>query len=131
MSGEDLPLDDVPTNVEEEPRETILYEDKRCKLTNDELCVKTYYFPFARARKLPLGTILAYGTAEQMGITKWGTKIWGMGLSDVWWALGPLNRHWHLDQSVVVRHNGKGCPVGFTPVDVQKFLSVMRHRMVR
>ena len=65
----------------------VLYDDRYVQVTDTHVIIKNYYF-FGCAKKIAYAEIERLYTAEEYGAGFWGQKIWGMGLSAIWWAWG-------------------------------------------
>ena len=89
---------------------SVSYEKGSIKITKEELILMWYYFPFGQeARfKLPLQTT----ELREIMCAKFQTKIWGMGLSWVWWHFDGC--HFRDGRRAFVVNSG--CIAsGFTP----------------
>ena len=61
-----------------------LYEDENARLAETSVTIRNYCFPFGGDN-----TILRESMQEILeNPSIFETKMWGMGLSSVWWALG-------------------------------------------
>jgi len=66
----------------------ILYEDKYVKITNNEILLKKYYFPSFSSKKIEFKNIEYLCTDQEYGLDILGYKVWGMGVSMIYWAYG-------------------------------------------
>ncbi|KHJ92424.1 hypothetical protein OESDEN_07690 [Oesophagostomum dentatum] len=108
----------------------VLFEDKWCEVTTEELIIKCYYFPTGTSKKIKKEKIRAVyyevqGAAGQMC----KTKGWGMSLSPCWWAC-DLRRNWHSSSDPehynVVIDCGETLYKGFTVIDICTFRSQLQ-----
>jgi hypothetical protein len=105
----------------------VLYEDKYAILTDQELILKLYYFPFGK-KTIKYNEIVSYWTAARLGLNLTETKVWGMGLSPIWWACGPLHRGFELENQIVVKVRDASIQCGFTSLDVRSVLQILRDK---
>ncbi|RCN39647.1 hypothetical protein ANCCAN_14429 [Ancylostoma caninum] len=107
-----------------------LFEDKWCKVTNENLIIKCYYFPIGTSKTVHVKTIRGvFYVAQNMHDQCFKVKGWGMSFSPCWWAC-DLRRCWH-DSSGPVHYNvvidcGETFYKGFTVIEIDDFLSKLR-----
>lgn len=102
----------------------ILYEDKYCKLTNSQLNIKWYYFPFG-TKTLNYDEIKSFGRATDFDIGILSVKAWGMSLAPIWWALGPMGRVSNLGNEIILTVRGSSIKCGFSSMDVPAVLRIL------
>ncbi|KXS16988.1 hypothetical protein M427DRAFT_144538 [Gonapodya prolifera JEL478] len=66
--------------------ESPLFEDEHCSIYEDHIVIKSYFFPVGH-KTVRFNTIHSINTHEQLGLSPIQMKEWGMGLSNIWWAL--------------------------------------------
>jgi len=69
-----------------------LYEDKYVRIDTFGVQIKNYYFPTAQRKKILFNKIKGVFTAEELNLSLLDYKGWGMGLSNIWWAIGSRRK---------------------------------------
>lgn len=64
----------------------ILYEDKFVKITDNDLTIFWYYFPFGNNKIISLKDIKNI-ELEELTLLKGKYKLWGMNLNLIWFAM--------------------------------------------
>ena len=106
----------------------VLYDDQYVRLTETQVIIKKYYFPFGNAKRIDYGAIESCATDKQLGIGMLEYKAWGMALSSIWWAWGGMRQ----DKSnlvITVRDCWPRC--GFCVADMAKVQAILRDKGVR
>uniref|UniRef100_A0AC34RD42 Uncharacterized protein n=1 Tax=Panagrolaimus sp. JU765 TaxID=591449 RepID=A0AC34RD42_9BILA len=103
-----------------------LYKDKFVTLHEDELVIKTYYFPVGTNVTIKTKDIVGVYYDEQKFMKDCGKiKGWGMSLNPVWWAC-DLKRGISSKNFNVVVDTGEWTKKGFSVVDIADFLEALR-----
>ena len=116
---------------------SLLYEDKYVRITEEGITIRRYYFPTFQSKFVPWSAIKCF-RLEPVNFFK--SKGWGMGLSNVWWAL-DLGRQFSREQrkfcSITVSSEGSKCKLckcmckprkGFSCVNLDKVQDIMRKK---
>jgi hypothetical protein len=106
----------------------LLYEDKYCKLTNSQLNLKWYYFPFG-TKTISYSEIKSFGRATQYDLDLLSIKAWGMALSPIWWAMGPMSRVSNLSNEIILEVRGSSIKCGFSSMDVPAVLQILNTKV--
>lgn len=69
-----------------------LYEDDYVAVSQDEVKIKTYYFPTAQSKKVNYGDIKAVYWSRQQFDFDIKTKSWGMAFTPVWWGCDMMRQ---------------------------------------
>eukprot|EP00439_Symbiodinium_sp_Y106_P047348 s4598_g6.t1 len=73
-----------------------LYHDKFVDIYSDHLCIKSYYFPFGKEKRIEIpfnnNGELSFTTDRDLGFTLLDWKAWGSSVNKVWWALDWTRR---------------------------------------
>ena len=90
----------------------VLYQDDKIIITEKEIVLKMYYFPFATQRVVQLRKVKSFKVYQPRSFFK--MKSWGMGVDlDVWWHC-DFQRNWG-DRHAVVLNTDEWPSVGLTP----------------
>ena len=108
------PAAQLPSNV--------LYDDEHVQLTDTHVIVKSYYFPFATAKRIAYADIEYCKRDVELSLNLLEKKAWGMGLSDIWWAWGGFSRP---DPDLVIKVRDAWPCVGFSTKDVKRFRDIL------
>jgi hypothetical protein len=101
-----------------------LYEDDFVRL--EELCItlKLYYFPVGD-KTIPRQSIASVESLENPGL--FDTKMWGMALSNVWWAFGwKLNIESPKKLMIIKTTDDDWIRKGFVCCDAAAFMTAYR-----
>lgn len=94
---------------------SLLYEDKYVRITEEGVTIRRYFFPTFQSTTVPWSAIKCF-QLEPVNFLK--SKGWGMGLSNVWWAM-DLGRQFSRQQrkfcSISVSSEGRKCKCGLNP----------------
>lgn len=101
----------------------ILYMDDTCKIYDDCILLKKYYFPLPTSRsilyteieKISLGSSLHFNQ-------KWGLSTHGM---KNWFPLDSQRRN--KSQYIAFHLKGKSTIPSFTPIDSSKVFTILQH----
>ena len=101
-----------------------LYEDEYVRLDETSVTIRYYYFPLGGDNIILRESIQEIQALENPSIFE--TKMWGMGLSSVWWALG-----WKLNieaprKLFVLRSIDDWVGKGFVCCDGSAFMTAYR-----
>ncbi|KAE9546943.1 hypothetical protein FO519_009846, partial [Halicephalobus sp. NKZ332] len=103
-----------------------LYEDNFVKVDKTELVIDGYYFPAYRSKTVKTADIKQIYYKHQEGMSDCGrVKGWGMALTPVWWA-SDMCRSFKSENYNVVLDTGTRIKKGFSVVNINDFLSVMK-----
>ncbi|CAG8696611.1 9097_t:CDS:2 [Dentiscutata erythropus] len=95
-----------------------LYSDKFITVTSKNLIIKNYYFPFAGSLTIPLTEIDSVDNAEDLNLWMLSMKEWGMGLSNIWFALDFTRSFLPKDKIGIVTVKNGWIRKGFSVKDV-------------
>mmetsp|Transcript_13462 Transcript_13462/g.38224 ORF Transcript_13462/g.38224 Transcript_13462/m.38224 type:complete len:137 (-) Transcript_13462:169-579(-) len=66
----------------------LLYEDGFVRIDRRALHLRNYYFPLCTSKRIAADDIASVKEAAALGVDGWlETKVWGMALNNIWWAL--------------------------------------------
>ena len=106
----------------------VLYDDSYVRLTETQVIIKKYYFPFALPKTINYADIERCATGTQLGLAMLDYKTWGMGLSPIWWACGPIFRGDKDNLVITVRDKWPSC--GFSVENLGAVLQILRDKGV-
>ncbi|KAJ2460866.1 hypothetical protein GGI02_005709 [Coemansia sp. RSA 2322] len=116
MSGLDSEISELPLrDAEQEAPPTgeplnhsasdeALYEDKLIKVTSEGITIRSYYFPTMSDKFIRWESMQYVKTAKELGVAWYELKVWGMGLSNIWWnckarvVKNPKRDGWGLNE---------------------------------
>lgn len=108
-------------------KNTPIYEDRYCRLTPNELLLKTYFFPLFTPKRIPLQRIMAmYYDENRTDCVH--VKSWGCSFTGTWWAC-DCGRELGLDPqlvNVVLAVDGEATHKGFSVTDFEAFFRALR-----
>ena len=103
----------------------MLYDDGSLQITNDELIIHQFYFPFSRPRRLRLDSIQRV-ELKPLTLRDGKGRIWGMGLGPIWFhsdALRFFKKHYiQVDTGAVIK-------IGLTPMRLGDFFQILRKQI--
>jgi len=112
---------------EQKPHKTVLYRDRFIEVTDEGVTIFLYYFPFGNSKFLPFHSIVAVNDAKaDLNLNILAYKGWGMGLSNIWWAM-RFGRLFHHLIDLVIDH-GTHIRCGFS-VESKTALDVIRQNI--
>lgn len=106
----------------------ILYEDKYVQITDTNIILKKYYFPAGNSKKIELIEIESICTDKEYGVGKLGIKVWGMGLSNIYWAHGGNLHRPEYNYIIKVRNSSPNC--GFSVENPDEFCKILESKGV-
>jgi hypothetical protein len=119
-------------NNEEKINDTdILYNDKYIQITNNEIMLKKYYFPSFSSKKIEFSDIEYICSDQEYGVDILGYKVWGMGLSTIYWAYGKgrgLSRPKY--NYILKKHNTTLCS-GFSVENPTEFCKIIETKGIK
>lgn len=107
----------------------IIYEDKFCRITTEEIIINCYYFPTTQKKRIKLNKVATIGYESQDASSLFSTKGWGMSLSPVWWAKDVRRQCGSHYTNVAIDVHGENITKGFTVENINEFLSVLYPRL--
>lgn len=123
-----VPADDGSVPPAVQLPSDVLYDDSYVRLTETQVIIKKYYFPFANPKTINYADIERCATGAQLGLTAMDYKTWGMSLSPIWWACGPILRGDKVNLVITVRNKWPSC--GFTVENLDAVMQVLREKGV-
>ena len=103
-------VDDNLLNIDHDNE--VLYRDDKITITDKEVILNMYYFPFGTKRVIPLRSIKSFKCYFPRSFLS--MKSWGMGIDfDVWWH-ADFQRKWG-DCHAIVLNTGEWPSAGITP----------------
>jgi len=106
----------------------VLYEDDYVIIDEIGLRIKNYYFPFGTAKRVRFDQIRSFNTNTELKLNLLSYKTWGMGLSNIWWALSCARG---VNSGNIILEIGSGIRPGFSVQNVQQFLDILSKRVVK
>lgn len=101
------------------------YKDKLVEITDGEIIFRQYYFPFGRARHVPLSRIESI-QARPPSLRNGSWRIWGTGDFATWFPL-DFSRP-NRDRIFVASLRDSSGRIGFTVEDSQKVIQILKER---
>ncbi|KAH3732128.1 hypothetical protein Pelo_17042 [Pelomyxa schiedti] len=101
-----------------------MYEDGYCVAGARALSVKSYYFP-GKGKHIQYHRISSFNTAKDLNLSGLAYKNWGMGLSNIWWAVGARQFGHEAENQIVLEVKGSKVRVGFTCSNPAKLLPLL------
>ncbi|CAE7389460.1 unnamed protein product [Symbiodinium natans] len=113
-----------------------LYQDKFVEIFDDHLRIKSYYFPFGKAKVINIPSVsgaVSFSTDRDLDFSLWDWKVWGMALNNVWWAPDwqrcSLSGNRNLGIVITVEH--ERFRKGFSVEDATAALKVLEELLPR
>jgi hypothetical protein len=101
-----------------------LYEDEFVRLEESSVTIKLYYFPVGD-KIIPRQSIASVEILENPGLFE--AKMWGMALSNVWWAFGwKLNLEPPKKLMIIKTNDDDWIRKGFVCCDASAFMAAYR-----
>lgn len=99
----------------------VLYDDKDVTITDREVIIKCYFFPFGNSKKIPYRKI----KSVEMKTFAWKGKIWGMNVTEWgYWMPGDLKR-WDYDRFVAIETGSSITPC-FTCLNMEEAYRIIQ-----
>ena len=99
----------------------ILYEDKDVIITDKEVIIKCYFFPFGNSKTIP------YSDINQIEIKTFAFrgKLWGMNVTEWgYWMPGDLKR-WDYEKFIAI-HTKSSIKPSFTCTDMDRAYGILK-----
>jgi hypothetical protein len=91
-------------------RMTLLYKDKSILITDEDITINCYYFPFGQSKVIPWDKIRTVHT-EPLTALNGKYRVWGMGVKPYW-----FNSDWRANKnSMLVIDTGEFVKAAITP----------------
>ena len=106
-------------------QESVLHEDKHVIITNNEIIIKCYYFPFAGEKKISFKQIKKIELIN-IGSLTGKLKVWGMNYKLLWF---------HFDAGRLFKNHGIVIDIGkyikpaITPEDINKVFHILQGKI--
>ena len=102
-----------------------MYDDKTIRITDKELVIRGYYFPFGAARTIPLESLQRV-ELKRLTLLGGAYRLWGMGALPVWfhWDKNRFRKKFYIELDL-----GNWLKIGITPDDLQAVLAELRRRL--
>ncbi|CAE7910476.1 unnamed protein product [Symbiodinium necroappetens] len=114
-----------------------LYHDKFVDIYSDHLCIKSYYFPFGKEKRIEIPFNnhgeLSFTTDRDLGFTLLDWKAWGSSVNKVWWALDWTRRPLGSGRNVgiIITVGNETFRKGFSVEDATAALKVLEALLPR
>ena len=107
-------------------KKQILYDDKDVTITNENIKIKCYFFPFANSKTIPFSKI----KFVEMKNFAWKGKHWGMNVTEWgYWMPGDAKR-WDYDKFVAVE-TGSSITPSFTCTNMDQAYRILNEAIER
>lgn len=112
VGGVEIEATPVTVGMNMQNNEEILYEDDKITITNTEIRVKMYYFPWGGSKVILLRDVKSFKAYKPRGMFQ--MKEWGMGIDlEVWWYC-DMRRIFKPRHAIVI-DTGSYPKIGLTP----------------
>ncbi len=102
----------------------ILFDDKDVTITDKEVIIKCYFFPFGNSKRIPYRKIR---TVEMKNFA-WKGKIWGMNVTEWgYWMPGDLKR-WDYDRFIALE-TGSSITPSFTCTNMNEAYRIIQEQL--
>ncbi|KAK5982626.1 hypothetical protein GCK32_014117 [Trichostrongylus colubriformis] len=124
ICSDDPQLQESPSELDRDPNDEPLYEDKFCKITAKDILVKWYYFPCGSSARIPLQNVSAMWIQpidDRFPSTQWGSTD-----EKIWWAFDSRRDGTKSTSGVVILEPTRPQLIGFSVRKRQRFQSVLQ-----
>ncbi|CAE7873812.1 unnamed protein product [Symbiodinium sp. KB8] len=113
-----------------------LYKDKFVEIYADHLCIKSYYFPLGREKRVDIPSDnggVSFATDKDLELTWLDWKGWGMAPNNVWWASDSQRRNvgGRRNLGIVITVGNERVRKGFSVEDDKAALKVLEMLLPR
>eukprot|EP00029_Vermamoeba_vermiformis_P010355 TRINITY_DN5402_c0_g1_i1.p1 TRINITY_DN5402_c0_g1~~TRINITY_DN5402_c0_g1_i1.p1 ORF type:complete len:128 (+),score=18.10 TRINITY_DN5402_c0_g1_i1:78-461(+) len=112
---------------------TLLYKDDYVSLDEQGITIHWYYFPFGQSKRIHYEDISKVTTNKALGLEWLDHKGWGMGLTDIWWALDMKRSEFvgtnDKPVSIVIQTKSEKLRKGFSSSNPDRVLSIIRSKI--
>lgn len=104
----------------------VLYEDKDVKITEKEVIIRCYFFPFGNSKHIPYHKI----KSVDMKNFAWKGKLWGMNVTEWgYWMPGDLNR-WDYNKFIAIETGSSVTPC-FTCTNMDVAFRIIQEQLIK
>ncbi|XGW08107.1 hypothetical protein V3C99_010876, partial [Haemonchus contortus] len=122
---DDPRLQESPSEFDHDQNDEALYEDKFCKVTANDIFVKSYYFPCGSSARIPLQSVSSMWIQPEGDRFPLTTTEWGSTCGKIWWALNNKRNSSGSYCNVIVLEPRRPQLIGFSVRKRQRFLNVL------
>mmetsp|Transcript_2596 Transcript_2596/g.2901 ORF Transcript_2596/g.2901 Transcript_2596/m.2901 type:complete len:122 (+) Transcript_2596:33-398(+) len=108
----------------EKKKKEVLYKDKYITLTHNYLRIRNYYAS-PGSKTIKLKNITYVKDVRGMGLRYTDYHYWGMGTTNIWWALGPRIK-FSSCENALVKVKGDKIKKGFTVQHINEFFRALQ-----
>ncbi len=104
---------------------SMLYDDGSLQITDSEIVIHKFYFPFGRPRRVRFDSIRR-AELKPLTFRDGKARLWGMGLRPIWFHLDAMR---FFKKHFVEIDTGATVKIGLTPVRLGDFFQALQAKI--